>query len=426
MGAAEFLPSPEHPVGWRGDGTGRYPGATPAIEWSETKNVVWKTPLPSWGNASPVPVGDRVFVTSELTTLVCVEAKTGKELWKREIDPNDALPAGHAQKGSFKLEAQHHPGEGHATPTPVSDGKQIYVFLGCGACAAFDMDGNRKWIVAALDPPAPYGNLSSSPALANGNLILHTGTAIVGLDAATGKRLWARNITGRACRASPVVGSVGQTTFVLTPNGDVLAPADGKVLAANLFKFNHTSPVIQGDVAYCFTGSKAKFTGRNQALRLTTTGASITTTKLWSQEWAADGWRPDDFCTSPVAYQGLICIVDHNGALLVFDANSGEPKPKRVVCEEAPKAQGHGSYLVFSSPCVAGNYLFVTHSMGTTVVYQGRDLKELGRNMLEPLPTTYRKGERPREPVRASLAFAGGRIYYRGATALYCIGQERP
>jgi outer membrane protein assembly factor BamB len=68
-------------VGWRGDGKGVYPDAQPPVKWSATENVLWKTPLPRKSNASPILVGDRIFVCSEPDTLLCVSAKDGTILW---------------------------------------------------------------------------------------------------------------------------------------------------------------------------------------------------------------------------------------------------------------------------------------------------------------------------------------------------------
>ena len=51
--------------GWRADGTGKFPEATPPLEWAKDKGVVWKTPMPKVSNASPVVVGDKLFVLAE-------------------------------------------------------------------------------------------------------------------------------------------------------------------------------------------------------------------------------------------------------------------------------------------------------------------------------------------------------------------------
>src|SRR5690349_7490574 len=76
MGAPDFYPSIEHPVGWRGDGTGRFPGATPPTTWSRTdqgekKNIVWETKLPCYSWSTPIIVGDKIFTRSEPYDLIC-------------------------------------------------------------------------------------------------------------------------------------------------------------------------------------------------------------------------------------------------------------------------------------------------------------------------------------------------------------------
>ena len=52
----------ETTVGWRGDGTGRFPSATPPAEWSKEKNVAWKVALPGASYGAPIVVGDNLFV----------------------------------------------------------------------------------------------------------------------------------------------------------------------------------------------------------------------------------------------------------------------------------------------------------------------------------------------------------------------------
>ena len=121
LGHKDFYPSPQRPVGFRGDGNGCYPGATPVAEfwdgtpaqverplmtetfgkaldhkgkttakvWDVTdeksKNLVWKTRLPGWSLADPVVVGDRVFAVGEPDWLTCVDAHSGKVLWQTRV-----------------------------------------------------------------------------------------------------------------------------------------------------------------------------------------------------------------------------------------------------------------------------------------------------------------------------------------------------
>ena len=125
LGSRDFYPSTERPIGFRGDGNGAFPGATPVIDFREgdaeqrkvahvvynsgspvprrsdrtawvftndTKvNIVWKAKMPDFSNSSPIVVGDRVFCMAEPYTLVCVSAHTGRILWQRDTNPLEIM-----------------------------------------------------------------------------------------------------------------------------------------------------------------------------------------------------------------------------------------------------------------------------------------------------------------------------------------------
>ena len=99
LGSVQFAPSPEQPLGWRGDGTGRYPGANPPTSWERkssgdgytTKGIAWMAPLPNTGVGSPIVVGERIFLTAEVYDLVCLDKKTGRILWIRSAPEFEGL-----------------------------------------------------------------------------------------------------------------------------------------------------------------------------------------------------------------------------------------------------------------------------------------------------------------------------------------------
>src|SRR4051812_8324947 len=86
LGAPAFRASVERPLGWRGDGSGRFPGATPVTEWSETKNVRWSTVV-GRSYSSPVVTERCVFVTSEPDLLICLDRTDGAMRWKLALTP---------------------------------------------------------------------------------------------------------------------------------------------------------------------------------------------------------------------------------------------------------------------------------------------------------------------------------------------------
>ena len=85
LGSRGIFPTSERPIGWRGDGSGAWPGATPVAEWNaETgQNVVWKTPMPGPSFSQPIVVGDKVFTLADPNWLICLSAADGRVLWQK-------------------------------------------------------------------------------------------------------------------------------------------------------------------------------------------------------------------------------------------------------------------------------------------------------------------------------------------------------
>jgi outer membrane protein assembly factor BamB len=87
--------------GWRGDGTGLFPDATPPIAWDLRSGacVRWHTPLPYWSNATPALAADRLFVTVEPHTLVCLATGDGRIRWQQPVSLLDCLPEAERDAG---------------------------------------------------------------------------------------------------------------------------------------------------------------------------------------------------------------------------------------------------------------------------------------------------------------------------------------
>ena len=125
--------------------TGRLPA-----ELSATRNVAWKTALPP-GYSSPVVSGDRIFVTAfegEKLLTIALDRATGKERWRRE-SPRDRRE---------KLD----PRNGPASPTPVADGKNVYVFFPDYGLLSYTFAGEERW----RTPLGPFNNVYGMGGLA--------------------------------------------------------------------------------------------------------------------------------------------------------------------------------------------------------------------------------------------------------------------
>src|SRR6185436_13426842 len=57
----------------------------------ETRNIAWMTKMTGRSMSQPIIVGDRIFVGSNMTDLLCLDKKTGRILWLQTNTPYDAL-----------------------------------------------------------------------------------------------------------------------------------------------------------------------------------------------------------------------------------------------------------------------------------------------------------------------------------------------
>ena len=437
-------------VGWRTDGTGKYPSATPPVEWAPDKNIVWSTVMPSWSNATPVPVGDKLFMSSEPDTLMCVSATDGKILWQRtngykeiatgddlaKVDTTNAQVAelrkqlGQAQGAFWKMrtEAQDKPDDaelkakmeetklkiadlqkqlqpletawyvfpktypinGFSTPTPVCDGQRVYALFNHGVVAAYDLDGTLLWRRFTEKPSNEWGH-STSPVMADGKLIIHIKN-LTALDPATGNEIWKVKLAEDW--GTPQVGKVGDTEIIVTPGGDLVRATDGKVLASQLCRLEYGDPILAGDRLY-FIHNDGKTDARAFKLPAIVDGTEYKPELLWTAKI-----RKDRYYAASVLDNGLIYSVTQTGVLSVIDAENGQ-----VVYEKPLGAKP----TYYPAIAMAGNLLYISSDNGTTfVVKSGRTFEQVAMNTLEPF--------------RACPVFIGNKLYIRGLKTLYCIG----
>jgi len=100
LGHPDYFPSPERPLGWRGDGTGAWPGAHVPTSWDARsgEGIAWVVDTPGAGLCQPVVAGEKVFVTADPNLLCCYRVHDGELLWQTAIDHFATLPAAEAAK----------------------------------------------------------------------------------------------------------------------------------------------------------------------------------------------------------------------------------------------------------------------------------------------------------------------------------------
>lgn len=444
------------PLGFRTDGTGRYPDAKPPLHWSPEKNVVWRIKL-TQSNAIPVILGDKLFTCAEPCVLLCIDKKDGTILWQKEsffkeIPMTDAeiasfeaerleadaiskktgaleresaalrklLKEGMAEKAETdkkldvlkdqieKLRAQRkelktlnrylepgkgaggfHPTGGYTSPTPVTDGKRLYVLFGNGLAACYDLDGDRQWLKLIDHPTAAYGH-GSSPVLIGDKLLVHFAD-LVALDVKDGSEAWRLKIP--PSHGTAMHARLGDTDVAIHPNGMAIRVADGTILAKNLGSTGPNSPLVQDGKLFFVAGQV-----RGYALP-TSSDVPEKWTPLWKGASIKGGgyWFP-----SPILHDDLIYGLCANSILSVVDAKTG-----KLVYDQRLDFGGGQSY---PSITLAGDRLYVSSDNGVTLVLKpGREYEELARN--------------PLEPFRSSLVFEGKRMYVRTTKGLWCIGE---
>lgn len=437
-------------TGWRTDGTGRYPQATPPKEWTAEKNVIWQTKMPGPSNSSPVLVRDRLFICSEPAVLLCIDRRDGKILWQKENTYQDVELTAEEQKqleverkqleeltraqaaldkeanvlrkkvtdGIDKEDSQQKldalkkqiealkmqrltlplavkfskPGmndvAGFSSCTPVTDGTTVYVAFGNGLVAAYDLDGKRRWIKLIEHPTVGYGH-GATPLLVGDKLLVHFAD-LVGLDTKDGAERWRTKMS--PSHGSPIAVTIDGTNIAIMPGGAFVRVADGKILASNLGNCGPNSPIIQDGIVYWIAGGAS-------AVKLPTTlPEPLKVETLWKSSCKGG----DYFFASPIIHDGLIYVICGNRNFTVLDAKTG-----KTVYFERPE---FGTGRVYPSIVLAGKYLFVSADNGITLVLEpGREYKEIGRNTLEVF--------------RSSPVFVDKRMYIRGYKNLYCIGE---
>ena len=255
-------------------GTGASATARPPIEWSETRNVNWKTQIDGRGHGTPIVSGELVF----LTTAVPVGKKLEPRMSGRPgAHDNLAVDQAHAfvlvaidrESGAIRWKQELHrtlPHEGGhytaslASASPVTDGQHVYAFFGSHGLFCVDFEGNVVWRKQLGKMHSKHGHgEGSSPALHGRTLIInwdHEGDSfIVAFDTHSGQELWRQDREEVTSWSSPLVVEVdGQHQVIMCgtervrgydlTSGDVVWECGG--MSANIV----ATPVAEDGVVY--------------------------------------------------------------------------------------------------------------------------------------------------------------------------------
>ena len=420
--------------------------------WSATDNVVWKVRLPSWSAATPIVWGDVVLVTSaeagfndplkfeargpggpggpgargggprpqgkrggprmnarpesnehDRLYLIALNRNDGSALWRRETGRRNQIYRKHNM----------------ASPSPVTDGRQIWALTGVGTLTAFDFEGNQLW---QRDLEADYGKFGlnwgygSSPKLDGDRLyvqVLHGMTTddpsyVLAVDAGSGETIWRVERPTDAPNESPdnystpiLVEAEGKRQLVVS-GADYVTGHDldtGEELW-RLGGFNPNKDRNYRTIASSIAIDDRIFTTSREGrpfigFRAGGSGDITGQAELWTNNLGAD-------VPTPTTDGEIIYVVNDRGIASALDPATGELVYDRQRLEP-------GTYS--SSPLLADGKIYATNEDGATVVYTvGREFEILAVNKLD-------------EYTLASPVAVDNQIFIRTMEHVYCIAE---
>ncbi|MFP6693006.1 MAG: PQQ-binding-like beta-propeller repeat protein [Pirellulales bacterium] len=383
------------------DGQGHSDAEGIPLRWSESKSIVWKTAIPGEGWSSPVISGNQIWLTSSRdggTSLhaLCFDRASGQRIHDVEVLKTDDAGPKHVQNG-------------YASPTPVLDGKHVFVHFGARGTVCLNTDGRLVWKNTSLPFEAPQG-AASSPILHEGKLILvcdGTDTQfLAALDKRTGAVLWKQlrqhlERVGdkgffKMSYSTPLVWQVDGVPRLVATSAEHVAAYD-----INTGKEQWWMPYVGfsmvgrpsfGNGMFYVVGSIAQDHHAVYAIRPGGRG------KIGQKQLA---WKMSDgipHVPSPLLVGSELYVVHDKGTATCLDALTGEVVWKQRL---------GGNFR--ASPIQVRDRIYFCNQEGkTTVVQAGKEFKVLATSQLDGI-------------FLASPAVAGRALFLRSDTHLYRI-----
>ena len=389
---------------WRGpDATGWVGSGALPTAWTTEEGLCWVTELPGPSAATPIIVGDRIFISVGLENSVelwALSRTSGDRLWARDVAPSN----------------QETRKQDMSSPSSVVEGDLIVTMTGTGVLRGFTVTGEALWTRDLVEEFGDFGLMwgyASSPLLEDGTAyvqVLHgmrtdDPSYVLALDGRTGETKWRVERPTDAKAESPDAyttpvrldrGDGGRWELVIS-GGDYVTghdPATGR----EVWRLGGLNPEGHGMYRIVATpiviGRKLIVPSRVSPLLVFDVPAEGPPQLAWELDRGTD-------VPAPTSDGESLFVVNDRGILRRFDLATGEETSEPIRLPQ-------GSYS--GSPILAGDLLYVTNEEGTTAV-----VRTSGE------PTVVAENATPGKML-ASLAAVDGRLFLRTAERLYCIG----
>jgi len=428
------------------------------VEFSPTKNIAWKASVP-YGQSSPVVVGTRLYGTaSEGESLItfCLDARTGRELWRREVRRKRVQTAYKANDP--------------ASPTPAADESGVVAFFPEFGLVSYNNDGKARWTFP-LGPFRNFYGMAGSPIIDGGAVVLvcdqQAGSFVIAVDRSSGRLRWKTDRPGMtmgwstpivfrpdATRADLIVlGSTRLDAYDLASGaqrwwlpvasaGALGTPlAHGDTLMISTLGSNEpmlptfASPLAQYDKDKDGRLSLPEFRGDADLGEhfgwIDDNEDEFIDLQEWNEarglglgEWGAIAVRPGNaqgklepdairwrlqknipYIPAPLLYQGVYYLVKTGGIITSLDPATGR------ILKEGRSPGALGEY--FASPVAADGKVFLVNTEGKiTVLKASAEWEVIAVNEIGA-------------EVNATPALSDGRVYVRTRGSLYCFSTSR-
>ena len=395
---------------YRGPGaTGVGQGAAPAswngdVHTAPVRNIKWRAPIPGLGHSSPVVLGNKLFVTTAISSagkaplkiglygsgdsadddaeqewvLYCLDKLSGEVLWRQT-----------AHRG--KPRARRHTKATHANTTVATDGKRVIALFGSEGLYSYTLDGKLEWQkdlgtldMAPSDDRTLSWGFASSPVLFEDTVIVQSDSKKDGFlatfRAADGGELWRirRSEVSVCSWATPGVFKTGNRIQIVANGYPYIAGYNFKT-GKELWRLKSEgdipvpTPFMAHGLIYVANahGGKAPlYAIRPEASGDVTPapGSRISAGLAWSEE------RNGSYLQTPVVYQDLIYASTSQGIFKAYDARTGRKLYEQRLGEG-------GSFT--SSPIAADGKIYVSNEEGRTfVIKAGPQFELVGANEL--------------------------------------------
>ena len=388
---------------WRGpSGNGIAESKTAPLVWGENEKVIWKTKVPGRGHASPLIVGDKIFLTTavkedQTQSVICFDRKDGETLWVTNVN-----------QGGWQKRI--HPKNTHATSTIATDGKRLFAVFSHHNnihLVALDFEGKELWKtdVGVYSPVYPFG-YGSTP-IVDGTRVIVTNenqvqSAIVAYDTETGKEVWRIDRKGVSSYSTPVIAKVaGRRQLLISGGGKVASydPETGDSIWTTKANWEVTCGTLVWDTERVFASGGFP---NGQTIGIDARNGE----KLWDNPAKV-------YEQSMLAFEGLVYAHADNGVIYCWRAEDGNEMWKQKFSKRR--------VAISASPVLANRNLYFTAENGETVIVEAKPegYQEIARNQLG-------------DEAFASQVVCGGRLFARvtenrgGARQewLYCLGER--